>query len=100
MRLPPPFSYGSILPMSAKQYVTFLLRFPHELRAQIKQAAVKSRRSIHAEILFRLEQGFEKAAGGEFADLTPAARINETALPGGLSITHGNGDALDDYSQR
>lgn len=86
--------------MRKAQYHPFVLRIPLKLREQIVKAAGKNRRSMQGEILYQLEQGLGEAAGENFGRCAPAARINETALAGGASITQGNGDALDDYPQR
>lgn len=52
------------MPQSYHRYdavmVSFSLRLPDDLHAQIKAAAEASRRSIHAEILWRLERSLDE----------------------------------------
>lgn len=43
----------------ARELPKFILRFSEELRGKIKAAAVKNRRSMTAEIVRLIEQGFE-----------------------------------------
>lgn len=43
-------------------YDRFNLRFPPQLRERLEAAAKASTRSLHAEILFRLEQSFNTEA--------------------------------------
>lgn len=42
----------------------FKLRLPAELRAQLEQAAMESRRSLNAEMVIRLEASFAQAKQG------------------------------------
>lgn len=44
------------------QTTPYPLRMPEELRAQLKQAAAESHRSMNAEIVARLQESFEKPA--------------------------------------
>lgn len=68
----------------------FMLRLPDGWREAIKARAARNRRSMNQEILAALESVAGVTATGEqFADQTPVAAQNATALPGGSTITHG-----------
>ena len=74
----------------------YMLRLPDGWRDAIKARAAVNRRSMNQEILIALEGLIGEAAGAVVGAETPAAGNDNAALPGGASITHGTGDALDD----
>lgn len=47
----------------------FLLRFPEGMRARIQRQAEANKRSLTAEIVYRLEQGFCDQANKDVASL-------------------------------
>jgi plasmid stability protein len=46
--------------------VNYSLRLPDELHAKIKSAAKRHRRSIHAEVIWRLERSLEEEVKAGF----------------------------------
>lgn len=50
------------------QTTPYPLRMPEDLRAQLKQAAADSSRSMNAEIVARLQESFEHATASEPGD--------------------------------
>lgn len=81
------------MPQNRTMNAGFSMRLPDGLRDRLKNAAAKNRRSMNSELIYHLEAALghsaPEAAGEGFADTTPAASSNTTALQGGDANTHG-----------